>query len=104
MSLLSQISMVSTNSHFLVALNKPLLPILHYSSSEPFTKYEMCLIFAKVLRLSHEHIVADAEPPNDATTRPKNCQLDTTETELFIGGPLDCSIFEEWWTEYLKKS
>lgn len=37
-------------------------PILHYSAEEPFTKYEMCLVFAKILGLPHTHIVPDAEP------------------------------------------
>lgn len=41
----------------------PLPPILHYSAPEPFTKYEMCLIFAKILGLPHEHIVPDANAP-----------------------------------------
>ena len=39
-------------------------PILHYSAGEPFTKYEMCLVFARILGLPHAHIIADAEPPN----------------------------------------
>ena len=38
-------------------------PILHYSAAEPFTKYEMCLIFAKILGVPHGHIIADAEAP-----------------------------------------
>ena len=37
-------------------------PILHYSAEEPFTKYEMCLVFAKILGLPHGHIIPDAEP------------------------------------------
>lgn len=38
-------------------------PILHYSAAEPFTKYEMCLIFAKILGVPRGHIIADAEAP-----------------------------------------
>ena len=38
-------------------------PIVHYSAPEPFTKYEMCLVFARILGVPHAHIVADAEPP-----------------------------------------
>ena len=38
-------------------------PIVHYSAPEPFTKYEMCLVFARILGVPHTHIVADAEPP-----------------------------------------
>ena len=42
-------------------------PILHYSAGEPFTKYEMCLIFARILGVPHTHIIADAEPPKVRT-------------------------------------
>lgn len=42
---------------------RALPPILHYSAGEPFTKYEMCLVFARILGLPHAHIVPDAEPP-----------------------------------------
>ena len=38
-------------------------PIVHYSAPEPFTKYEMCLVFARILGVPHTHIIADAEPP-----------------------------------------
>ncbi|KAK7437900.1 hypothetical protein VKT23_018335 [Stygiomarasmius scandens] len=88
----------------LTDVKKPLPPILHYSAAEPFTKYEMCLIFAKILGLPHSHIIPDAEPPKGeaAVSRPKDCQLYTRETEDLIGD-LGLSLFEEWWTEYLKR-
>ncbi|EPQ52149.1 NAD P-binding protein [Gloeophyllum trabeum ATCC 11539] len=96
---------------FLVRLSalkgSALPPILHYSAPEPFTKYEMCLIFAKILGLPHDHVVPDAEPPTGAaaTSRPRDCQLYTRETEdLGVEGGLGCSLFEEWWTEYLTKN
>lgn len=101
-------------------------PILHYSGGEPFTKYEICLIFARILGVPHAHIVADAEPPKvrlyfvicdrrvtmtdiihqqDGTPRPRDCQLYTRETEdLMEGyGGLGWTPFDEWWTEYLTK-
>ncbi|KAJ6595862.1 hypothetical protein DFH09DRAFT_1135811 [Mycena vulgaris] len=96
-------------ANFLVklsALKKPVPAILHYSAAEPFTKYEMCLIFAKILRLPHSHIIPDAEPPTGAgaTTRPRDCKLYTQETEdLGLEDGLGLSLFEEWWTGYLKK-
>ncbi|RDB30651.1 Methionine adenosyltransferase 2 subunit beta [Hypsizygus marmoreus] len=101
-------------ANFLVRLSghkKPIPPILHYSAAEPFTKYEICLVFAKILGLPHDHIIPDAEPPSGAgaTTRPRDCHLYTKETEdLGVAGetdsgPLGLSLFEEWWTEYLKK-
>jgi len=90
----------------LAAYNKPIPTILHYSAAEPFTKYEMCLIFAKILGLPHTHIIPDAEPPTGAgaTTRPRDCKLYTKETEdLGLEDGLGLSLFEEWWTGYLKK-
>ncbi|EPS95126.1 NAD-binding protein [Fomitopsis schrenkii] len=81
-------------------------PILHYSAGEPFTKYEMCLVFARLLGVPHKHIVPDAEEPKGeaATTRPRDCQLYTRETEdLMEGyGGLGWTPFEEWWQEHLK--
>ncbi|KAL5480996.1 hypothetical protein ACEPAI_9937 [Sanghuangporus weigelae] len=89
------------------ALRKSFPPILHYAASEPFTKYEMCLVFASILNVPHGHIISDAEAPKGevAASRPKDCKLDTTETEVLLGGPgsLDCCIFEEWWKEHLGK-
>ncbi|KAF9051353.1 hypothetical protein BJ165DRAFT_1448141 [Panaeolus papilionaceus] len=88
----------------LTKVKKALPPILHYSSDEPFTKYEICLTFAKILGLPHSHIIPDAEPPTGAgaTTRPRDCRLYTKETEdLGVEGGLDTSLFEEWWTERL---
>lgn len=87
------------------ALKTPIPPILHYSGDEPFTKYEICLTFAKILGLPHDHIIPNAEAPSaaDATTRPRDCHLYTRETEdLGVEGGLGLSLFEEWWTEYLK--
>lgn len=90
---------------FSSVLKGPVPPILHYSGDEPYTKYEICLTFAKLLGLPHKHIVPDAEPPTGegATTRPRNCQLYTKETEsLGMEGGLGLSLFEEWWSERLK--
>ncbi|KIL59457.1 hypothetical protein M378DRAFT_200123 [Amanita muscaria Koide BX008] len=94
-------------ANFLVrlsALQKGIPRILHYSGAEPYTKYEICLIFAKLLGLPHKHIVPEADPPTGAgaATRPKDCQLLSLETEeLGVEGGLGLSLFEEWWAEYL---
>ncbi|KAJ3716817.1 hypothetical protein DFJ43DRAFT_1134532 [Lentinula guzmanii] len=98
-------------ANFLVRLSEfkrstAIPPILHYSAAEPFTKYEICLVFAKILNLPHGHIVPDSEAPkgDSATTRPRDCQLYTKETEdLGVEGGLGLTLFEEWWSEYLKK-
>ncbi|KAH9933734.1 NAD(P)-binding protein [Fomitopsis serialis] len=94
---------------FLVRLSslpasKAIPPILHYSASEPFTKYEMCLILSRLLGVPHSHIIPDAEAPTGdaATTRPRDCQLYTRETEDLMEGQggLGWTPFEEWWQEY----
>jgi len=80
-------------------------PIIHYSAPEPYTKFEMCLVFAKILQLSIKHILPDADAPQGdaATTRPRDCQLYTKETEELMesAGGLGTSGFEEWWTGWL---
>jgi S-adenosylmethionine synthetase len=45
----------------------PLPPVIHYSAEEPFTKYEICLVFARILALPHTHIIPDAGPPPPGT-------------------------------------
>lgn len=42
-------------------------PVIHYSAEEPFTKYEICLVFARILDLPHEHIIPDEGPPPPGT-------------------------------------
>jgi len=80
-------------------------PILHYSAPEPYTKYEICLVFSKLLGVPISHITPDAEEPTGAAavSRPRDCQLNTRDTEdLMEGvGGLDTTGFEEWWTEHL---
>ncbi|KAI0066851.1 NAD-P-binding protein [Artomyces pyxidatus] len=77
-------------------------PILHYSAAEPFTKYEICLVFAGLLGLPHTHIVPELEPPAGATPRPRDTQLYVRETEdLGVVGGLGTCGFEEWWAAHL---
>jgi len=84
-------------------------PILHFSASEPYTKYEMCLIFASLLSVPHGHIVPDASAPvipPGGVGRPKDCRLSTRliETPVSEGGlgmTVGCVLFEDWWREEL---
>ena len=78
-------------------------PILHFSAPEPYTKYEMCLVFAKLLGLPHSHIEPETELPKgvDATTRPLNTQLDISGTEATVG-VLETVVVEEWWAGRLR--
>ncbi|KAG8933879.1 hypothetical protein FRC03_010930 [Tulasnella sp. 419] len=86
-------------------LSKSLPQILHYSAPEPFTKYEMCLVFAKILGVRHKHIMPDAEEPKgeSAVTRPRDCKLSTKIVEDYLQMDVGACGFEEWWTSYLKK-
>ncbi|KAG9028022.1 hypothetical protein FRB95_006977 [Tulasnella sp. JGI-2019a] len=77
--------------------------IIHYSAAEPFTKYEICLIFSKILGLPNGHIVPDAEEPTGeaAVSRPKNCMLSTRVIEDVLQMDVGAGLFEEWWSTYL---
>lgn len=83
-------------------------PILHYSAPEPYTKYEICLVFSKLLGVSITHIIPDAEEPTGAAavSRPRDCQLYTRETETLMegAGGLCITGFEEWWAGHLGAS
>jgi len=96
---------------FLVRLAKrpksaPLPPVIHYSAEEPFTKYEICLVFARILGIPHAHIIPDAGPPPPGSTpRPRDTRLYLRETEdLGVEGGLGTGGFEEWWVEYLRNN
>ncbi|KAG8848545.1 hypothetical protein FRB96_001072 [Tulasnella sp. 330] len=82
---------------------KKLPSILHYSAAEPFTKYEICLIFSKILSLPHDHIIPDAEEPKGeaAVSRPRNCMLSTKVIDDVLQMDVEAGLFEEWWTTYL---
>jgi len=96
-------------ANFLVRLstiNTSLIPpILHYSAPEPYTKFELCLVFSRLLGVPIPHITPDAEEPSGAAavSRPRDCQLYTRETEDLMehAGGLGTTGFEEWWAEYL---
>ena len=80
-------------------------PILHYAAPEPYTKFEICLVFSRLLGVPIPHITPDADEPTGAAavSRPRNCQLYTRETEDLMerAGGLGITGFEEWWADYL---
>lgn len=90
--------------HRLTGLDGPLPRILHYSGDEPYTKYEMCLVFSKILGVPHAHINPNTDPPSatEQLTRPHDCRLDTRASEALLQGGLDLCLFEEWWTQHLQ--
>ncbi|KAG8763737.1 hypothetical protein FRC11_013192 [Ceratobasidium sp. 423] len=86
----------------LTASKKSWPPILHYSGTEPYTKYEICLVLAKILNVPHNHITPDAAdpPPNLAVSRPKNTQLSLDILEN-LGVEIGGHDFATWWEQYL---
>ncbi|KAF9652640.1 NAD-P-binding protein [Thelephora ganbajun] len=96
-------------ANFLVRLTTANLslipPILHYSAPEPYTKFEICLVFSGLLGMPIDHITPDADEPTGAAavSRPRDCQLYTRETEDLMEsvGGLGTTGFEEWWARYL---
>jgi len=61
----------------LISHNSPsgaLPPILHFTSPKSYTKYDICLILARILSKSHDHIEPETHPAN-TVNRPKDCHL-----------------------------
>ncbi|KAJ8028646.1 Methionine adenosyltransferase 2 subunit beta [Holothuria leucospilota] len=74
--------------------------LFHWSSSEQHTKYSMTVCIAKVLGLSHKHILPQ-ETPDQVTPRPHNVQLDVSDT-LALGIKVTETPFDEGIQECLK--
>ncbi|TIA92472.1 hypothetical protein E3P81_01448 [Wallemia ichthyophaga] len=60
-----------------VASADNITPIIHYTSTEGYTKYEMACIFADILGIPRNGLIADTQEPQGAAavSRPKDCQL-----------------------------
>lgn len=73
----------------------------HWSGDEPFTKFGMGRVIARVLGADPETLVPDAKPPAGAP-RPKDCHLDCSDLErLDIGQrtpfvPAITKILQKW--------
>ncbi len=67
-----------------------LLGIYHFSGHQPYTKYEMAKIMAKIFDYSDQNLIADDKMPIGAI-RPQNCHLDDKELRKII--PLQLTDF-----------
>ncbi len=75
--------------HKLVNLTKDKIPekeVLHFSSTEQLTKYQMAKIITDKLGISTKDFIPLSEPEN-STPRPKDCTLDTSEIRKLIEIP-----------------
>ncbi|KAH6724677.1 putative methionine adenosyltransferase 2 subunit beta [Leptodontidium sp. MPI-SDFR-AT-0119] len=79
--------------------DKTSLPkILQFSSEDKMTKYEICEIFAEIMGLPLDGMVANTEgnDPNASVQRPYDCHL-STKALKDIGVPVATQDFKGWW-------
>ncbi|KAH7342287.1 putative methionine adenosyltransferase 2 subunit beta [Rhexocercosporidium sp. MPI-PUGE-AT-0058] len=79
--------------------DKTTLPkILQFSSEDKMTKYEICEIFAEIMGLPLDGMVANTEgnDPNASVQRPYDCHL-STKALKDIGIPVATQDFKGWW-------
>ena len=73
--------------------------ILQFSSEDRMTKYEICEKFADIMGLPMDGLVTDKDggkPAPDATLRPYDCHLDTSELKT-LGIDIGTVDFVAWW-------
>ncbi|TIB80023.1 methionine adenosyltransferase II, beta [Wallemia mellicola] len=77
--------------------------IVHYSSREAYTKYEMACTFAEILGLPSDHLIADTEEPTGdaAVSRPKDCQLSRDSFDKLNLNVDDNLSFKEFFIKFL---
>lgn len=88
-----------TNLYLSSSSSSSSLPtILHFSSEDKMTKYEICEVFADIMGLPLDNMVRNKEgnDPNAEVQRPFDCHLDTKALgELGIG--CHTMEFKGWW-------
>lgn len=84
-------------------VNRPIrdreLPsILHFSSEDQMTKWQICQMFADIMGLPLDNMVPlkPEEEPKDGTIRPYDCHLDTSELQK-LGIDVSTVDFKTWW-------
>lgn len=81
-----------------LARGRDLPQVLHFSSEDKMTKWQICQTFADIMGLPLDNMVPfkPDEEPKDGTVRPYDCHLDTGALrELGINvGTVD---FRTWW-------
>lgn len=72
--------------------------ILQFSSEDKFTKYEICELFAEIMGLPLDGMVANVEgnDPNAKVQRPYDCHL-SSEALKDLGIDVHTMDFKGWW-------
>lgn len=84
---------------YLSTENKKSLPkILQFSSEDRFTKYEICELFAEIMGLPLDGMIANTEgnDPNAVVQRPYDCHL-SNQALKDLGIRVDTMDFKGWW-------
>ncbi|KAI9184035.1 hypothetical protein H9P43_003088 [Blastocladiella emersonii ATCC 22665] len=81
----------------------PLRDVFHFTSEELWTKYDMCVLFAKLRGQSMANVHAVTQPPpNPTANRPGHVRLSTKKLwTLGIDGK--ATKFEDYWAKVLTK-
>lgn len=89
---------VDTATKYLDGEQHRLPKVLQFSSEERFTKYEICHLFAEIMGLSLENIVADktGNDPNASVQRPFDTHL-SSQALKDIGINVRTQDFKAWW-------
>lgn len=78
--------------------NATLPETLQFSSEDKFTKYEICELFAEIMGLPLDGMIANTEgnDPNASVKRPYDCHL-STKALKDIGINVATMNFKDWW-------
>ena len=81
----------------------PLPRVLHFSSEDRMTKYEMVKVLADIMALPVDGVTPDRDggkPGPDGTPRPFDCHLDTAALKE-LGISVDTVNFVAWWRRWV---
>jgi S-adenosylmethionine synthetase len=84
---------------YLETQDKTSLPkILQFSSEDKFTKYEICQLFAEIMGLPLDGMIANTEgnDPNASVQRPYDCHL-SNQALKDLGIDVGTMDFTGWW-------
>lgn len=77
--------------------------VLHFSSEDRMTKYEIVKVLAEIMALPVDGVVPDRDggkPGPDGTLRPFDCHLDTAALKE-LGINVDTVDFVAWWRRWV---
>jgi S-adenosylmethionine synthetase len=85
-------------SKYLSSNAKDLPKVLQFSSEDKYTKYEMCQVFAEIMGLPLDGMVANKQgnDPNAAVQRPYDTHLSTKALQE-LGIEVHTQDFVAWW-------